>query len=634
MKIFHSFFLLFICVIHQGWCQNIDKGFELLQEGHLEASRKIFLAESRSPNLLTHLFSELGLAKIAIEEKKYELAKSHLDPMKEEDLKSYSDLWHEWLWTQSDLEFRLGNYDQALEFIEKALPKKNHLLATSFGPKSYQMLCKIWQKKSQIAPEEHLKKQGALNALHAYQDLQANYPDFADPRFSAGLYSEYASLAHDSNSYLQASRLFSCPLDSASCLIQEGSAESLEQAEKLLAEERGPFATLLKAECLIQQGDLEQAKRLLLEPLAPPFHEKQLFLLGKIAYENGSSSAAHFVELFETYPTSSLAPDALYWAARCLNNKDYYTRLYQEYKNHPLAPEAYWNCYPPKEYLLGNRAAIKHLHAFKTLFPNSPLLLDALYLEGLDYLHDRRSPEGKWLSRKNLIAAIDAFMEVETEFERLGAHERTQLRNQAKLERAKTNFLMASGAKGSKRSVYLDYAAAIFKEIMENNPSDEAHYFSGLILFHQGKLKEAGAAFQGLISKTGYYPLKSLYQLGIIEKELKNYPQAIQFFDQSLKAPSYLSIDELLDTMIEKSQVLRLSGDLDSAMLQLSSVVDYQAVSSLRLKAMYLRAEIYAEQGRTALARKQLESLSLIGDAKDPWALKAKETLQQEYGFD
>jgi tetratricopeptide (TPR) repeat protein/TolA-binding protein len=652
MKIFPLALFLFVTLAsktHFGYCydmnfnRNIEKGYDLLNEGNLEGAKKIFISESRSPLLLIHLYSELGLAKIAREEKKYKIAKGHLDQLKEEDLKTLSDLWHEWLWTQSDLHYQMGDYDKALEFLERAIPKRNYELAP-FGPKSLLLQIMVWQKKGEAATDIGMKKKAALEAVNAYKLLEEFYPPFSDPKQASALYSLKACLFQDPQAYREASEHFkqiNRRLESASCLIQEGSEDSLKEAGYLLENEDSPQAELLRAEYHIKMGEALEAKTILFKnTLPPPFHEKQLFLLGKLAYEEAFTAAPYFEELFQTYPASPLVPDALYWAARSAEDSKklaYYTRLYQEFKDHPLAPEAYFYCYNPQEYLLGNRTAIKHLHAFKNLFPNSPLLLNALYLEGFDHLHDRRSPEGKWLSRKNLFAAIDAFMEVEVQFDRL--KENPELKNMAKLERAKTNFLIASQARGSKQSIYLDYAATVFQEILADQlPSleEEALYYSALILWHKGNPLEAKEGFQVLISKSpfGYYRSKSLYQLGIIEKELKSYPQAILFFGQALQEPSYLSIDERLDILIEKSESLRLNGDLDSAMLQLSEVVDYHAVSSLRLKAMYLRAEIYAEQGRLKLARKQLESLSLKGGSKDPWALKAKEKLQQEYGFD
>lgn len=655
MKIFSFIFLLFLFIASKpifSYCQNpnfdIEKGWVLLKEGDLENAKTIFCLESRSPILLLHLYAELGLAKIAIEETKYETAKNHLDQLKEEDLQTSSDLWYEWLLTKADLEYRQRNYDLALEFLEKAIPQKNHALAP-FGPKSLLLLSQVWQKKGEEAEDEQMKKEAVIRIEDAYRQLEEFYPSFFNPKLFSALYALKACLFQDPKIYLQASKYFKqidSTLSQASCLIQEGSQGSLEQAYQILEKENSPESELLMAEYLFKKGKIQEASMALSKTKLPaPYHDKQLFLLGKFAYEQDLDAACYFEELFQTYPDSSLAPEALYWAARCLENDPkqliYYTRLYQEFKTHPLAPEAYFYCYSPQSYLLGNRMAIKHLHAFKSLFPDSPLLLFVLYLEGLDYLHDRRSPEGKWLSRKNLIAAIDAFMEVEMQFNRLKLSDQKSrdLKNRATLERAKTNFLIANQAKGSKQLIYFDYAATVFQEILnEKFPymEEEALYYTALILWHKGKPQEAKEKFFELISKNNigsYYFSKSLYQLGMIEKELKNYPQAIYFFDLALQNKDYLSIDEILDAMIEKSEAYRANGDLDSSMLQLSEVVDYQAVSSLRLKAMYFRAEIYRLQGRSSLARKQLESLSLIGGSKDPWALKAKDTLRQEYGF-
>ena len=71
-------------------------------------------------------------------------------------------------------------------------------------------------------------------------------------------------------------------------------------------------------------------------------------------------------------------------------------------------------------------------------------------------------------------------------------------------------------------------------------------------------------------------------------------------------------------------------GELDEAMILLSKVINDDTISSLRLKAMFIRAEIYEQQGRQELAIKQLEATSKKGGE---WALKAKEKLVCDYGF-
>jgi hypothetical protein len=60
-------------------------------------------------------------------------------------------------------------------------------------------------------------------------------------------------------------------------------------------------------------------------------------------------------------------------------------------------------------------------------------------------------------------------------------------------------------------------------------------------------------------------------------------------------------------------------------MLLLSHVINYDAVSTLRLKAMLLRARIYEMQGRKELAVRQLEALIPKGGE---WAEEAQKTLE------
>lgn len=635
--------------------QNVEKGYQFLNEGNFEEAKKIFIQESRSPLLLLHLFSELGLAKIAIEEKKYKTAKTHLDPLKEEDLRLFSELWHEWLITQGDLHYRLGNEDLALEYLEKATPKKNHQLA-SFGPKSLILLTRAWQKKAEACQDPQARQKALQAAEKAYHELAHFYPASADPLEVARLLSLKARLLNQPEFYLEASHAFKedFSLKAASCLIQEGSLNSLNQAQELLENENSPMKDLLLAECWIKQGELEKAREILAKET--PLQEKRLFLLGTLTYQQSHFDEAvkYFEEILNTYPASELIQETLYWTARSdpKNALIHYTRLYQEFKDHPLAAEAYFYCYSPSDYLLGNRAAMKHLHAFKSSFPDSPLVLNALYLEGLDYLHDRRSLEGKWLTRKNLIQAIHSFTEVEVQYERLDhlkllSQDSLELKNQAALERAKTNYLIADQSTGTKHSIYLDYAENAFQEMIAHFKPDsnlaplqqEALYYYALILFKKGNREGAKKAFDELIQNydednSNYYLSKSFYQLGLIAKDFKSYHESLIFLEQALKAGQTLSINEILEILIEKSEIFRISGDLDAAMMQLSEVVDYHAVSSMRLKAMYLRAEIYALQGRYSLAKKQLESLSLKGGSNDSWAIKAKEKLKQEYGFD
>ncbi len=99
--------------------------------------------------------------------------------------------------------------------------------------------------------------------------------------------------------------------------------------------------------------------------------------------------------------------------------------------------------------------------------------------------------------------------------------------------------------------------------------------------------------------------------------------------DESAKG-RILNTDQRLSLWIQKSECYRQLRDYDQAMRLLSQVVNEDAVSGLRVKAMLLRAEIYALQGRHELARKQLEATSSKGGE---WGKTAKKILVEDYGY-
>lgn len=439
-------------------------------------------------------------------------------------------------------------------------------------------------------------------------------------------------------------------------LIAQESTTSLAKALRLINEYPSGLPSL-KAQALIKRGspaDLKEAKAVL---LSAETDREMHYLLGSLYYKAGEFSEAEkaYTLFAETSPESPLAAKALYWAARAIENsavepnraKALYRTLYEKYPQSELADVAYFLCYDYQDYLLGDRASSKHLHAFKSLYPDSPLLMNVCYLEGLDHLRDRRSPEGKWISRKNLTAAIDSFQEAESHYTHLEKtfpmDEWKPLLYQAMLERAKANFQIGLESKGAKRQIYFEYAEEEFNKLAQllDPASDtalveESGYYRALAQNELGNKKGAEASLGQLINRqkgNTLFTTRAKFQLGKLAAEKGNPQLAIDWFEKALLsgAAVQLSADEYLDLLIEKAIAYRASGELDLAMAQLSDAANYSAVSSLRLKAHYLRAEIYAEQGRPLLARKQLESLSLKGGE---WAKKAKEKLDKDYGFD
>ncbi len=359
----------------------------------------------------------------------------------------------------------------------------------------------------------------------------------------------------------------------------------------------------------------------------------------------------HFADAKDLFSKDQTTAEALYWMARCEEKieqdptkaQKLYRELATRYPESHLAPEAYFSSYSIDEYIQGSRQALKHLQQLPKLYPETPYTLKALYLLGLDAMRDRKSPEGKILSRSNKTYAIDLFQEVETLYDTLDSQngipadqkeEWAALRTKALFRRAKLNAAIGASSQGAKKDIYYRYAADIYRQMLTLdtlNKQDmmEASYELALAAIELQEINEADGLLQKIIAEKDANPYlfaRSLHTLAKLHPE-----KAIPLLDKALlTGKDSLSHEELLTIMLERAQALKKSGQQDLAMQQLSEVVNYNAVSPLRLKAMLMRAELYEEQNKRVLARKQLESLAL---KSGPWAEAAKKKLEQEYGF-
>lgn len=399
-------------------------------------------------------------------------------------------------------------------------------------------------------------------------------------------------------------------------------------------------------------------------------------LLGVIAFQKGNYSGAlhSFTALAEHHPASPLAGEALFWCAVCSEKmnenpdvaRHYRKRVFEEYPNSLYAGEAYFRYYTYNEYLQGDRSAIKHLQAFAELFPDSPYLINAYYLMGLDHKRDRKTPEGKWISKRNLTAAIDSFHEVESHFETLNQNGRipseemeyfTNVKYRSHLERALANLAIAEESHGAKKRIYLDYAEEEFFRIVQdfdtserktdlltrNEPYpailEESSFWLARTYIKNKDDDAAEKTLNGMLEKyrsakitRGYFLSRVWYELGMIDMRRQKYEHALENFalaEDSAKG-RLLSTDQKLDLWIQQSLCYKAMNQTEKAMLILSKVINNDAISSLRMKAMYLRADIYEQQGRPELARKQLQATSKGGGE---WALKAKKKLEENYGY-
>lgn len=400
------------------------------------------------------------------------------------------------------------------------------------------------------------------------------------------------------------------------------------------------------------------------------FREEALNLLGILNYkqERFVEALAYLTQLANEHPDSSLTGNALALAANVCDilkqpdkARQFRQKCYEKYPQCSLASEAYFNYYSYRDYLQGDRQALKHLASFPGLFPESPFLLNACYLMGLDQTRDRKTPEGKWIRKKNLTAAIDAFQEVENLYETLKKQTKipsdrveyyTALRFRSTLERAQNNLAIADDSLGAKKAIYLEYAEEVLSQMLNDLGQEqqfrsepypplleECHYWLAQTYLKQENDLAAKKVLEDMLEKyrlakttRGYFLSRVWSDLASIHMRENEYGLALKALVQAEDASKgkVLSTDQRLDLWIQQSRSYEGLNQLDQAILILSKVVNDDAVSSLRLKAMYIRAELYEKQERPELARKQLEAIAKKGGE---WAQKAKDKLDKDYGY-
>lgn len=409
---------------------------------------------------------------------------------------------------------------------------------------------------------------------------------------------------------------------------------------------------------------------------------QSLYLLGSVLYHKKQYPQAEqvFLKLTLDYPHSDnilrgLVGDSYFWTAKCLSKQkqnpekamEYRRKVFEEFPASRYAAEAYFTYYTYRDYLQGERQPIKHLLAFPEKFPDSPFLINAYYLIGMDYKRDRKTAEGKWIRKKNMNDAIEAFQLAESAFdkqyesghlpkEEIGYF--INIRYHCTLERALANLSIADESQGAKRRIFLEYAEDVLKQIYQDFKNADhpltrqmAHRepYSHLLeessywLAQTFSKAQNDAAAEKILSEMlenyrsvkitrGYFLSRVWYDLGLIAMRRQNYRLALQQFAKAEDAAKgkILTADQKIDLWIQESVCYREINELDKAMLILSKAINDDAISSLRVKAMFLRAEIYSLQGRKELARKQLEATSKNAGE---WAQKAKQKLDEEYGY-
>ncbi|WP_068469129.1 tetratricopeptide repeat protein [Candidatus Protochlamydia phocaeensis] len=519
-----------------------------------------------------------------------------------------------------------------------------------------------------LQSSEHLLEQASEALAHAHQLFLLHTPA------QAALALKLQSLAY-----------FHQPSD-------QKKKQSLERLQKLLLpplqqtlkepEEAYALIGLVAAEInSLDEDALQQTENVLKEGLtlasASVWKERLLKIMGKfyLQHQHWTQARVLFDQFLQDYPHSLDSSEVLYWRAECAGKlgdlaqrKNDLQQIYLNDPQSPFAPSAYFHFYSYRDYMRGHRRAIKHLQAMPALFKNHPLLISAYYLIGLDCMKDHLSEEGSLLRSKNEIAAIDAFQLAESTFDELAEKNEVppdslayfmQVRYLSMLERAQANLAIAEASQGGKKQIYLDYAEGVFQDLQRvfHSPSplvdaclikqeaypkilEESEFWLACCYLKHQKREEANALFNHMLDhyrqahiQHGYLLSRVWYEKGMVAQQQKDYALALQHLfeaEKAAEAKPFLSPDQKLDLWIQQALCYKELKQWDEAMRLLSKAVNDEALSSQRVKAMYLRAEIYALEGRPELALKQLEATSKKGGE---WGKKAKTELEQNYGL-
>jgi tetratricopeptide (TPR) repeat protein len=397
--------------------------------------------------------------------------------------------------------------------------------------------------------------------------------------------------------------------------------------------------------------------------------QQSLHLLGTLYYQEKEYGRAQqiFLELAQQTPPSPYAGEAWYWAAQStemlcetpLKVQQLRKKAFEQFPDSPFADDAYFRYYSYQEYLKGSPEAIEHLKQLGTRFPLSPYKMNASYLIGLEALKDKRSLNGKEKHTRDPETAIQAFGDAAALFSQVKIPESkkeyfTLVRYRSLLEQALTLLQLAEFSRADLEfqkaeqilsGIYQEFeipghpiSSSIKNSALNENIAEESAYHLVRCYLDQNKIEQAAQVLSHILDQyhqekitRGYYLSRAWYQRGILAMNQKDPQFAVQCFQYAEDAAKgkVLSTDELLDLWIQKSLSFQQQEMPDEAMLILSKVINYDAISSERLKAMYLRAEIYEAQGRRELARRQLQATANKGG---PWAIKAKEKLDKDYG--
>lgn len=369
-----------------------------------------------------------------------------------------------------------------------------------------------------------------------------------------------------------------------------------------------------------------------------------LYTLASLYYRNHQFSKAHplLCRFAKDYPQHPHAAEAWFWAAEAAEACGVDARASRRhvYEDYPLcqhAAEAYFREYPYARYMEGDSEAINHLKGFAARYLGSPIEIVVYYLLEV---------HGESLEATHLACeqVLDAFSHYQTDCVHPDPSY-VHFRYQALLQLAQ-RYLQEDKCEECEQLLLAtldDFAhsthplTAILKQTSPY-PADweEEEFKLAQCYLKWGKATQAEKMLHQMVAHydragidEGYYLTLAWQELGKLALQAGDYNTASNCFEIALSSTGSSVADETKLTLwLLQSDCYRHKKDYGTAMRLLSKVINAETVSPLRLKAMFLRSEIYELEGRPELAIRQLEATAKKGG---DWGRQAKEKLGRVY---
>lgn len=331
--------------------------------------------------------------------------------------------------------------------------------------------------------------------------------------------------------------------------------------------------------------------------------------------------------------------------------------LFTSFPTSEYAPISFFKYFPEEEYFSFNKGAINHLKKLPPAMSNSCFAIPAFFYIGASLKEDAKVSEHAEQTLKEALTSLQQTATVYTNClqEKTITQELlptfTAIYFQSKILQARILLQLAvigtQYYKQAEQTLH-QLKVELVNYLYKNPPSaytdmlhemvQEAGFRRAKTLIALNQNENAQLQLEEVIElqhKLHLSPKEFLARtytaLGSLFAEQGSFTQADTCLTkaEAIQAKG-LNRELLLEIWIARSHVYKQQRQFAKAMTQLSRVINDDCVSSLRIQAMFLRAELYELQHRKDLAIKQLEATAKKGGE---WGTLAAKKLGETYGF-